>query len=196
MPTGYTADIPKGISFEQYALNCARAFGALVVLRDEPNAPIPDSFEPSSYHLKREADVQSELAVLQAMTPAEAQAAADEDYARREAQRLERIDNLNTKLEAYQRMLEKAKAYKAPSPDHENFARFMVDQIESSIKFDCDLNFLSQEPDLMTGEDWRSKQIYELTRQIKYHQREYAEEVARTASRNLWIKQLRESLER
>lgn len=27
MPTGYTAEVQKGISFDKYALGCARAFG-------------------------------------------------------------------------------------------------------------------------------------------------------------------------
>lgn len=36
MPTGYTADIKDGIDFKTYAMNCARAFGACVMLRDEP----------------------------------------------------------------------------------------------------------------------------------------------------------------
>lgn len=54
MPTAYTADIAKGITFKQYAMNCARAFGALIDLRDKPaNCEIPDVVYPSDYHLKK-----------------------------------------------------------------------------------------------------------------------------------------------
>lgn len=37
MPTGYTSPLYEGkeISFEQFALRCARNFGALVMMRDE-----------------------------------------------------------------------------------------------------------------------------------------------------------------
>ena len=55
MPTGYTLDLydVKDITFEEFALRCARAFGALISMRDEPiDAPIPERFEPSDYHLK------------------------------------------------------------------------------------------------------------------------------------------------
>ena len=55
MPTGYTLDLYDGkdITFEEFALRCARAFGALISMRDEPiDAPIPERFEPSDYHLK------------------------------------------------------------------------------------------------------------------------------------------------
>jgi len=39
MPTGYTAEIYEGekeVTFEKFALTCARAFGACITIRDEP----------------------------------------------------------------------------------------------------------------------------------------------------------------
>lgn len=48
MPTGYTADVQSGkvTDFAEYAMNCARAFGALVLMRDDPSdADIPERFE-------------------------------------------------------------------------------------------------------------------------------------------------------
>ena len=51
MPTGYTAAVKDGITFEQFAWSCARAFGALIDMRDSPTgAPIPQRFEPSQYN--------------------------------------------------------------------------------------------------------------------------------------------------
>lgn len=51
MPTGYTANIKNGITFEEFALDCARNFGALIIMRDEPkDAPIPEQFEASKHH--------------------------------------------------------------------------------------------------------------------------------------------------
>lgn len=38
MPTGYTDAIKDGISFNQFILSCARAFGALITMRDEPSS--------------------------------------------------------------------------------------------------------------------------------------------------------------
>jgi hypothetical protein len=39
MPTGYTAAIKDGISFEKFVWDCARGMGALVMMRDEPLQP-------------------------------------------------------------------------------------------------------------------------------------------------------------
>ena len=47
MPTGYTAPIKDGISFNDFMWGCARAFGALIMMRDDPpGTPIPERFEP------------------------------------------------------------------------------------------------------------------------------------------------------
>jgi len=40
--------------FRTFAMSCARAFGALITMRDEPaDAPIPDEFKPDPYHMER-----------------------------------------------------------------------------------------------------------------------------------------------
>jgi hypothetical protein len=52
MPTGYTNKIYNGdkVTFPEYALTCARAFDALVMMRDDDNdAEIPNEFKPSLY---------------------------------------------------------------------------------------------------------------------------------------------------
>ena len=54
MPTGYTSKIADGIGFKDFALSCARAFGACIEMRDDPSdKPIPNEFKPNDYHKKR-----------------------------------------------------------------------------------------------------------------------------------------------
>ena len=53
MPTGYTSDIEKGITFNEFTMQCARAFGACISMRDDPgDKPIPKEFKPSTYHIE------------------------------------------------------------------------------------------------------------------------------------------------
>lgn len=193
MPTGYTADIAKGISFEQYALSCARAFGALVMMRDEPSdAPIPEAFTPSDYHATALADARAKLAELQTMNGeallAAHSAAVKADEARNAEYAREKAD-LRAKYEA---MLVQAKAYKAPSPDHEEYARFMVAQIEQSIEFDC--RIYPREPITADAATWLADQVQQALKSVRYHVEEHDKELARTASRNQWVSQLRQSL--
>lgn len=193
MPTGYTADIAKGITFEQYAMSCARAFGALVMMRDEPSdAPIPDAFAPSDYHARAIVEARKKLHdlclldgpdLLAAHTAAVKEWQDGVDRREREAQELR---------QKYEAMLAKAKAYRPPTPDHQKFAEFMVEQIEQSIDFDCKV----YRPDRVTDDPirWRNLQIEAAKSNIAYHEKEHQKEIERTASRNKWIADLRSSL--
>ena len=61
MPTGYTHDIPAGITFRQFALNCARAFGANIAMRDDPADKPIEVYEPSDYSAKAITKATNEL---------------------------------------------------------------------------------------------------------------------------------------
>lgn len=65
MPTAYTANISKGITFKEYALLCARNFGATITMRDEPlDAEIPE-FQPSDYYVKRISEIKKDINTLE-----------------------------------------------------------------------------------------------------------------------------------
>lgn len=196
MPTGYTADIKDGIDFKTYAMNCARAFGACVMLRDEPGGGdrIPDTFEPSDYHLKAVEKAQGELAALEAMTNAELEHAAASSWNVAEIDRLMRLEDKRKQREAYEAMLAKAVAWKAPTPDHEELRKFMYEQIEKSIDFDCGGAYDKMPSLRLTGEAWFAEQSAKLSRDVRYHEKEYAGEVSRAATRTEWVRALRAAL--
>lgn len=193
MPTGYTAAIKDGISFEQFALSCARAFGACITMRDEPSdAPIPDEFQPSTWNAERLAKSLAELDAVESMTDADCLAAAESEYAAAMARHEERMRENESLDLAYRSMLSDVLSWSPPSPDHEGLKAFMIEQIEESIKFDC--GYSPEAPRRLTGPQWRSAAISRLGRDISYHSKADAEEVERTAGRNRWVRQLRESL--
>lgn len=193
MPTGYTAAIADGITFKQYAFSCARAFGALVMMRDEPSdAPIPERFEPSKYHSEALAVASDRLAQLRLMSPADADSAAQAEYAEalcshneRRAEKLE----LRSKYEA---MLAQVVAWQAPTPGHVEYKAFMEKQILESLEWDC--REYSDEPVLQGGTVWLTDAIEHVEKNIAYHTMEDAKERERTEGRNTWIKALRDAL--
>ena len=73
MPTGYTAKLMDGgQTFQDFIMRCARAFGALVEMRDSPNdTPVPEKFEPSDYHANCLRESHEKLARLKDMTEME-----------------------------------------------------------------------------------------------------------------------------
>jgi hypothetical protein len=198
MPTGYTAAVQDGTitEFKDFAMQCARAFGALVTMRDDPSdASIPEKLEPhTKYYDERLAAAEARLTELRAMTPEQVrQAALDAHVAAMEAWAARRQERERTR-QRYEAMLAKVNAWEPPTADHVELARFMRQQLEESIRFDTSSTF-DEEPTTLAGEAWRADEIRKVERDINYHTKHRAEEIARTADRNQWLADLRASLE-
>jgi hypothetical protein len=197
MPTGYTCDIEKGITFNEFIMKCARAFGACIEMRDAPsNTKIPKEFKPSNYHKQELKDTLKKLAKIEKMSVNEATKMAKKECQERVKEHKEIIRDKIILKNKYNKMLNDVNDWTPPSKDHIGLKDFMQQQIKESIKFDCDITYYEKNsPILMTGEQWKKMRIEILTDDIKYHTRLYTEEVQKTQERNCWIKQLRESLQ-
>ena len=212
MPTGYTADIVDGkpVTFQEFAMRCARAFipePELRELRDSPlNTPIPKESRPSTYYtdsIKRE---EAELARLRAMTPDQ-----QTEFGKREiladAARRWRATSIahyrdmqardGGKRKRLQSMLEKARAWTPPTKDHQGLKDFMVRQIVETINFDCggeyeeDILRLESKPALAFWTD----AVEGAARSLEYLKKHQSEDIQRAAERTKWVKDLRASLE-
>ena len=196
MPTGYTDCIKDDISLRDFILRCSRAMGALIMMRDEStDTPIPERFEPSDYHAKKLVSLEKELADLKSMEITAADAAATKEY-EEDVSNNEKYIRQNLLLKGrYSKMLSAVKSWEPPTKEHFGLKSFMQEQIESSIKFDCGTDYYSEQGfTKLTGQQWKEKRLKELLKDLSYHTHENDEEVSRTEGRNLWIKQLRESL--
>lgn len=196
MPTGYTADLYEGkkkVTFAEFAARCAHAFGALIELRDEPlSAPIPDEFKPSSYHGESLVREQAALAATEAMTEAECERAAQEEY-----HSLTRsAEDYAVKQEAlrvrYDEMRQRVLAWTPPTPDHSELKRFMLSQLEDSITHDCGLSHPL--PILKTGAAWKAERLEWLRKSIAYDKEHHEKDVERARERTEWVRTLKESL--
>lgn len=197
MPTGYTEGVCTGriSSFYDYAMGCARAFGALIMMKEEPSGtPIPDRFEPSDYHQKKIAETEKELAEVLALSYEECEKRAIDEYSAAIGSQNNRLEENDRKLARYNAMLSEAKKYTPPTAEHEGFAEFLVKQIEDSIKWD-DISDYIEEPVLLSREEWKDEKIKVLHHELDYHRRMHDEEVQMTEGRNEWIRNLKESLE-
>ena len=199
MPTGYTDGVGSGKvrSFEEYALTCARNFGALIELRDEPlSSEIPE-FHPSDYYQKAGDEATKELNRLLGMTHEELRKEFYEQNGKRIKEAKDGIKRKQKMLTRYNAMLEKAKLFKSPTPEHDNFAKFIVSQLEESIKFDCGGNYWHMQLEhakQQSFEDWWRSRIDELNKDVDRYRKNHQEEVERTRQRNEWVRQLRKAI--
>ena len=196
MPTGYTASIKGGIDFKTFALDCARAFGACVTLRDEPAGGdrIPAVFEPSEYHLKAAEAARSELAALETMGTSELESKATKEWENSEMHRQERLAEKRKLRGAYESMLSKVNSWTPPTMEHDGLKVFMQKQIRESIEWDCNEHYDITPAARVTGSEWATKRRAKLALDIEYHEREHAAEVSRAEGRTAWVRALRDSL--
>ena len=196
MPTGYTTAVQNGTiaDFPAFAMHCARAFGALVTMRDEPmDAPIPDRFDPSvTYHDERLAAASAALTELRSLTPEQAEDRAYQAWKEATARHMDSQRERAAQRDRYETMLAKVLAWEPPSPEHAELRTFMADQLQQSIDFDC--GFTSPAPERHTGADWLAAEMTEAERGLAYHTKARAEEIERAAGRTRWVAALRASL--
>lgn len=196
MPTGYTADVQDGkiTEFADFAMACARAFGACVTMRDDPSsASIPEQFAPSDYSAKALKKATADLAELEAMTPDDRQSAADmanaeavkswDDYEAKKAVRAAR----------YEAMLVKVRDWTPPTSEHNGMKEFMVQQLTESIRFDCGEPY-SKRPEPKSVDDWFATALAEANRSVSFYAKAQAEEIERARQRTKWVADLRASL--
>jgi len=198
MPTGYTADIAKPeTTFEDFAKHCARNFGAFIHLRDEAYDGTMPRQEVSNYHAKRIIALEAEKVRLGNMTIIEAEAKAKAEFESRKERAIQSVrDNMVLKAR-YEQFLEKAKAYKPPTPEHENYRKFMIKQIEESIDFDCNISYSMEDLSKykpLSGAGWKRAQYKHIEKDLAYAEKHIREEIERVAGRNGWIDALEQSL--
>jgi hypothetical protein len=91
----------------------------------------------------------------------------------------------------YERMLSEVDAWTPPTPEHVELKKFMIDQLRSSIDFDCKVY---EPPVPTTGEEHRQFVIQQAERDVEYYTKERQAEIDRANGANGWITALYESL--
>lgn len=193
MPTGYTAEVVDGkiTEFPDFAMTCARAFGALITMRDDPiDAPIPEEFEPDGYYAKWVAEGLKELGDVQAMTDGDANQAAVQAYQDARKSRADYLQRQETEAERINAMLAKVRAWTPPTPNHHEMKKFMIEQLTISLPG----SYAPSAPELLDGATWRQRKIDELTKSVAYSKVEREKEIDRAKTRTKWVKDLRASL--
>lgn len=197
MPTGYTADVQSGkiTEFNDFALTCARAFGALIDMRDEPlGAKLPVKINPHTDYNEKALDAATKrLSKLRAMTEAQAMREAQKSHAAALDAHNKYAAERRQHRGRYEAMLAKVREWRPPSADHVGLKTFMKEQLQESIKFDCGYE-TSKPPEAVPGPEWLAAEIARAERDVEYHTKQIAEEVERANGRNEWLKKLRQSL--
>lgn len=200
MPTGYTADLYEGkdVTFEEFVLNCARAFGAFIYQRDNDPKEAPKLLEYDSGNWY-EQSLKKALArrdELENMSEDEinrqylAYVQEKTDYARdaeqRRAEMRVRYDSMLRKVKEWD--VSDAKGTLIP-----NLKDFMIEQLESSIKFDTSPTTYGSEI-YESAIEWYDDESNNAIRNIEYYTEQIQKEKAKVERQNAEAIELYKSL--
>ena len=196
MATGYTACVEDGVTFEEFVWKCARAFGANIMMRDDPQDAKIKQYEPDSYHMDRIKEARSRLAELETMTIKQAEVLCKTEFSAAMVRWNEARDRMAALATKYNTMIGLVSAWVPPTKDHNGLKEFMLKQLADSLEWDChsDEYQEKQRPVLKPAGQWISKKIEETKRDITYHTTHYEAEVKSTNERNAWNNALHASV--
>lgn len=191
MATGYTHKVCEdGEPFNEFVWRCARAFGALVMQREEPMSAAPRRPETDTYYAQRLEENKADIERVRAMTDAECADAShgEHDRATMEVGRWRQGQEAsNARVRA---MIEQVTAWRPPTPEHDRLREFMLEQLNTSLS-----TWQHQDPPpVLSGPAWRAKRMSDLQRDHARLTAEAGAEVERSKSRQAWFDALVKSV--
>lgn len=187
MPTGYTACVQDGATFKEFATKCASAF-----FRDGEvsKKAVIDSY--SAHCLPK---AKKRLATLKAMSEAEAEQYGAGIKADRIKSRIEAAERCRLYRQRYTAMIAEVKRWKCP---HAELKKFMFEQLQTSIEFDCHEE--SNDKELVKLQALKPMDIYyedlqQAIKDIAWHEENLKKEEAANSQRKAWIDALNTALE-
>lgn len=188
MPTGYTAIIEEksDLTFREFALRCARAFGACVLQRDEDIDQLPRVDFPSDYHTVERAKAEAKVRELRALSSEAARALFDSDVARATKYNEESATKCTALKDRYMAIRAQVAAWVPPTAQHEGLRKFMLEQIDM-----CRSDWTPYPSRVPTDlDEWLRGEIEEAERKVAYHAESQAKELMRYEERKAWIEAL------
>lgn len=203
MPTEYTAKLYSGEeqSFEEFAIQCSRAFGAFSHMKDEPfydNVPEMIPFDLSFHHerishaLQLFVDFQnkSDYAI-------EVKMRQEYEYSLEKLQAT--VQRKKAAQQRYEAMLAKVESWNPPTEDHKNIKEFMIQQLKDSLASDCSTEYEKREIQELqqnkeTVEQYRARQTEILKKNLDFAKEQLDKEIHSIQEKNQWILDFRKSL--
>lgn len=195
MPTGYTAIIEEkdGATFEEFVWRCARAFGALVEMREDSlDTEVPERLKVDAYYVQVVCDAEAGLVRLKAMNREETSAAAAKEYADAKAAYRESVERAAVLRDRYAAMRAKVVLWKPPTEGHAGLRSFMLEQIDL-----CTRNGVGpfcSPPTRQSGSAWHARRMAWAAEEVERSQERLRVAEALVAARNEWIDALRKSV--
>jgi hypothetical protein len=199
MATGYTQKILDGATPREFALECARAFGALIEMRDDPmGLPIPAELEDQDSERYKSIieKAQKRIKHVKKMSLARAAKHAQNDYDNAKNYHTAGIQEKAENCFKLAKVMAEVASYTPPTPDHENYKEFMLTQVAETVDWDGNPEHHTKELAklrVLSPQEWKAKQIERAQWDVDYYTKQLNEHQERHAGRNQWLQDLHRS---
>lgn len=201
MPTGYTEKVQKGeiTELKDFALQCARAFGACIMQRDDDPNELPKLLSTDSYHLNVLQELQKRKTNLSKRSRKRFIQQEKNNTKRYIRENLEMIAEQANDEIRYKNILQQVENWQPPTNDHNELKKFMIQQLEDSIEWDCNNSYnmaALKEYNALTDEDYNDmydKRMEEVNKKIDYHMIQHSNQIKNIEEKNRWITELYKS---
>jgi hypothetical protein len=194
MTTGYTEGVESGRikSLKDFAMQCARSFGALIHMRDMPlDAPVFKKIEPEPHYQDSLNAAISELDRIKKLRPCEIIDGAARYNARREEFNRHDREDLTIKANRIKDMLDQVNAWQPPTIEHVGLKQFMIEQLTITQAH----SELPPPPKPISDQVWLARVLEEAEYIVTGAKNNLHRHLRDVESRNAWIKALSGSLE-
>jgi hypothetical protein len=194
MSTGYTAIIEdkEDCTFIDYALRCARAFGACVDQRDDSLSAPPMPRQPNQYYVECVADAEVDLHKFESATSEEIERDfVTERESAKQHNEQSRVEHQH-KQEAYARIRADVIKWVPPTPDHHGLKKFMLEQID--ICYEPDKKPYCTKPDRISIRRWHLNRINYAKETLERCREDVKKDVERCEESRKWLTALIASL--
>lgn len=194
--TGLTSLVAENdnVMLEQFAMRCARHFGAFIDMRDEPlDAPIPKRLVVNEYYRTdyERAKAEYENFISNPPTDEELEKKYNEYVAEETEKAKQENEERRIIRERYEAMLAKVRKWLPPTSEHVELKTFMEKQLSESIEWDCE----EYKPYIKTKESFMLIHSQaSLKEDMEISKKRLERAIEGTNSLNKWMKDLRESL--
>lgn len=200
MTTSFTDRILNDVSFKEFVKACSTITGIYANMKDNSIAKkmMKKEFYPENHFLEELAEAKEELKELENMTIEEAEKIATKEYEESINAYYNELEEARKNMEKYKNMLEKVHNWQPPTKDHVTLKNFMIDQIEDSIKYDCDEEWTLKRIDKLkklSGKEYLDMMINMKKEDIKRYAKRYMDSIKNAEYKNRWITLLDLSLE-
>jgi hypothetical protein len=202
--TGYTSQIITGKidNFSDFAKICIRNFGACMHMRDEKQDAKYKLRLPSDYHLEGMKKERWRFKKLKFKPNNEILLELKNEFIE-EIERCEvEIRKDKQSLKKLKKIYSDAKKWQPPTPEHYEFKRFVIEQLDLTLKNDSsfyenriiDYKKKLSNLNLENIQDYKLEQLARIKESFLYHCIEYQKEVTNCEKANKWVTDLFNSL--